>query len=65
MKVYLADGRRAYNAGSGIYLTESPRATRDVIRTALICGAVTAAATAILILAHDARRLKKKLDEEE
>ena len=64
MKVYLADGRRAYDAGSGIYLTAAPRATKDVIRTALICGAVTAAATAILILASDARRLRKQLEEE-
>ncbi len=64
MRLYLADGRRAYEAGGGIYLTEAPRSGRDILRTALICGAVTAAATAALLIWKDRKRKPVLIEEE-
>lgn len=64
MKLYLADGRRAYEAG-GIFLTEPPRSGREILRTALICGAVTAAATAALLILRDRKRKPVLIETEE
>ncbi len=56
MKIYLADGRRAYESGGGIYLTSAPRSGKEILRTALICGAVAAAATAALLIVNNRKK---------
>lgn len=54
--IRLSDGRRAYVAGDGLYLTEKPKSDRNAMLTAAALAA--AAVCALMLLAALIRRLR-------